>query len=193
VALAWPQFNDDNCYGASNRYLFAAGEYLADEKRGHKFQAPPGDWATKQGIAYYRSEECSRFQPSAPLCYDASIGHPNEFGARAYADAVLSVMESFLAPHLATRGLVENPACPAFRHQEGLLQGQITDAQTEIANIGKEQRDCEAGIGEPSQKPKNCGALENKKTRDQLTNTIHQAGAQLDAVRRQKRQAGCWY
>jgi len=96
VALAWPQFYDDNCYGAPNRYLFAAAEYLGDEMRGRRGQAPAGDWSTKSGIAYYRSEECSKYFPSDPTCYDASIGHPNELGAAAYAAAITGQLQTTL-------------------------------------------------------------------------------------------------
>jgi len=100
VALAWPQFDDDNCYGAPNRYLFAAGEYLGDEMRGRSREAPPGDWSTNAGIAYYRSEECSKFFPSDPTCFDASIGHPNELGAGAYADAITGQLQTTLRAKL---------------------------------------------------------------------------------------------
>jgi hypothetical protein len=193
VALAWPNFSNDNSYAASRTFLFTLGDFLSDEKRGARRQPPPGDWSTPQGIAYYRSQNCSQYDPMDSMCYEACIGHPNQLGAQAYADAVLRQIEGTLAPHLATRGLVENPACKSLRAQEGLLVGQITTAQSDLAELGKEQRDCEAGIGEPSHKPKQCGALENKVARDQLTRTIHEAGARLDVIRHQKGQAGCWF
>jgi len=94
VALAWPNFGDDNCYGAPSSYLFSAGQFLADEVRGARWQPPPGDWKTSQGVAYYRGEECSKDDPSDPLCYDACIGHPNPLGAQAYANAIIGQLQN---------------------------------------------------------------------------------------------------
>jgi hypothetical protein len=95
VALAWPGFTAGNSYGAPSRYLFLLGEFEEDEERGKKWQAPPGDWATPQGIAYYRGEECSKDDPSSIKCFDASMGHPNPAGAQAYANAIITQLEQF--------------------------------------------------------------------------------------------------
>jgi hypothetical protein len=110
VALAWPAFSEDNSYGAPNTYLFKAGEYLGDEVRGGKGQAPPGDWKTLQGIAYYRGEECSsvgsrNYIGSLLKCYDASIGHPNPLGAQAYANAIISQLQGPLATRIMPQPL----------------------------------------------------------------------------------------
>ena len=93
VALAWPAFSDDNAYGAPDTYLFRVGQYAADEGRGLAWQLPAGNWSTVQGVAYYRGEECSQFF-NTPTCYDASMGHPNPAGARAYADAVIAKLQT---------------------------------------------------------------------------------------------------
>ena len=93
VALAWPAFSDDNAYAAPDTYLFRVSQYAADEDRGKARQAPPGNWSTVQGVAYYRAEECSQFSNNFP-CYDASMGHPNPAGARAYADAVIAKLQT---------------------------------------------------------------------------------------------------
>src|SRR5262249_33097138 len=109
VALAWPAFSDDNCYAAPNRYLFLAGELDADEDRGRRWQSPPGDWVTTQGIAYYRGEECSKYDPRNPGCYDACTGHPNPAGARAYAEAIISQLQHTLWARI---GLAAPPPRP---------------------------------------------------------------------------------
>jgi len=106
VALAWPAFNDNNSYGGPYTYLFKAGENLSDEIRGGNWQAPPGNWQTPQGIAYYRGEECSNvstrsgYTGSLPKCYDASIGHPNPLGAQAFANAIISQLQTTLAARI---------------------------------------------------------------------------------------------
>jgi hypothetical protein len=95
VALAWPGFTDENSYGAPNRFLFLLGEFEEDEERGRRWQAPPGNWSTPQGIACYRGEECSKDDPSSIKCLDASMGHPNPGGARAYANAIITILDQF--------------------------------------------------------------------------------------------------
>jgi len=104
VALAWPAFSEDNSYGALNTYLFKAGEYLGDEIRGGNWKAPPGNWSTPQGVAYYRGEECSsasaNYAGFLPECYDASIGHPNPLGAQVYAQAIISQLQQTLAARI---------------------------------------------------------------------------------------------
>jgi hypothetical protein len=52
-----------------------------------------------------------------------------------------------VSPLSSRLGLVENPACASLRTQEGILVGQIASAQAGLASVGKEQQDCEAGIG----------------------------------------------
>jgi hypothetical protein len=93
VALAWPSFSDDNAYAAPNTFLFTLGEFLADEGRGAAHSSPPGDWSTPQGVAYYRAQNCTRYDFWDPLCYDAMIGHPNPAGALAYAYAIIDVLD----------------------------------------------------------------------------------------------------
>lgn len=121
VALAWPAFTEDNSYGGSYTYLFKAGEYLNDEVRGGNWQAPPGDWKTLPGIAYYRGEECSNvssrnYQGLLPECYDASIGHPNPLGAQAYANAIIGQLQGPLAarimPPPLTATIVQQEVAP---------------------------------------------------------------------------------
>jgi hypothetical protein len=96
VALAWPAFSDDNAYAAPDSYLFLAGQFGADENRGKARQAPAGDWSTLQGVAYYRAEACNQYSSGllSFMCYDASMGHPNPAGSRAYADAVITKLQT---------------------------------------------------------------------------------------------------
>ncbi|PYT96586.1 MAG: hypothetical protein DMG38_23245 [Acidobacteria bacterium] len=101
VALAWPSFSDDNAYAAPNCYLFLLEDFLADEIRGSKWQAPPGDWNTPEGVAYYLAEECSIAHPSDPTCYAALVGHPNIKGAQAYAQAIISQLQGVLSARLS--------------------------------------------------------------------------------------------
>lgn len=100
VALAWPSFSDDNAYAAPNSYLFLLEDFLDDEIRGSKGQAPPGDWNTPAGVAYYRAEECTVAHPSDPTCYAALVGHPNPKGAQAYADAIITKLQAVFAAKL---------------------------------------------------------------------------------------------
>ena len=109
VALAWPAFSDDNAYAAPDSYLFRVGQYAADEDRGKARQAPAGNWGTVQGVAYYRGEECSQFFSNDFTCYDASMGHPNPAGARAYADAVIAKLQTVFWARL---GLTAPPPPP---------------------------------------------------------------------------------
>ncbi|HEY6968963.1 MAG TPA: hypothetical protein VJA94_07160 [Candidatus Angelobacter sp.] len=122
VALAWPAFSDDNAYAAPDTYLFRVGQYAADEDRGKARQVPAGNWSTVQGVAYYRGEECSQFFSNDFMCYDASMGHPNPAGARAYADAVISKLQTVF---WARFGLPAPPPAP----QKMIVR--ITDSGTE--------------------------------------------------------------
>jgi hypothetical protein len=101
AALAWPNFSDDNAYAAPNSYLFLMEDFLADEIRGGQGQAPPGDWNTQEGVAYYRGQECSIGHPSDPTCYAALVGHPNPKGAQAYALAIISQLQGVFSARLA--------------------------------------------------------------------------------------------
>jgi hypothetical protein len=93
VALAWPNFSDDNAYAAPNTLLFKLGEFLSDEMRGSARQSPPGDWSTPQGVAYYRGQNCAQYDFWDALCYEALLGHPNPAGAQAYANAIINVLD----------------------------------------------------------------------------------------------------
>lgn len=101
VALAWPNFSDDNAYAAPNTYLFLLEDFLSDEIRGRKEQPPAGDWNAPQGVAYYRAQECLVAHPSDPTCYAAMVGHPNPQGAQAYAQAIISQLAGVLSFRLA--------------------------------------------------------------------------------------------
>ena len=95
VALAWPAFSDDNSYAAPDSYLFRVGQFSADENRGKAQLAPWGDPWTLQGVAYFRAMACSNLSKSfGDTCFDASMGHPNPAGARAYSDAVIAKLQT---------------------------------------------------------------------------------------------------
>ena len=100
AGLAWPNFSDDNAYAGPNSYLFLIEDFLSDEVRGGKGQAPPGDWNTPEGVAYYRAQECSHAHPSDPTCYAALMGHPNPAGAQAYAAAIINVLQGVFTTKL---------------------------------------------------------------------------------------------
>src|SRR5260370_1449766 len=188
VVVAWPNFQSDNAYGAQNTLLWKVTDFVGPEVDGAAGTNPEPP-TTPNGIAWNRARACAVANRASPKCLDASMGHPKQRGPQAYANVVLGQIETSLAPYLATRGLVENPACPALRTREGLLNGQILTAQSDLATHAKEQQDCQPGTGgEPSHKPKQCGAAEYRQEREPDTATMHQAGAQLDVVRRQKRQ-----
>jgi hypothetical protein len=194
LALAWPKFGPDNCFAAPNSYLFNLAPFnglAGDEAEGLAgvHEPPPN---SVNDVAWTRAHECMAANRPSPKCNDACMGHPNPLGAQVYADAIIQQLEVTLSARL---GLFENPACASLRAQEGTFEGQIVTAQAGLSAVAKEQQDCEAGIGPagPSQKPKQCGAAEDKAARDQLTGTVGRASAQLDAVRRKKAAAGCWF
>jgi hypothetical protein len=194
LALAWPDFGPDNCFAAPNSYLFNVAPFnglAGDEAEGLAgvHEPPPN---SVNDVAWTRAHDCVAANRPSPKCNDACMGHPNPLGAQAYANAIIHQLEVTLSSRL---GLVENPACASLRTQEGILVGQIASAQAGLASVGKEQQDCEAGIGPagPSQKPKGCGAAENKATREQLTSTISKDSPQLNAIRRKKSAAACWF
>ncbi len=198
AAFASPTFGAENCFAAPNSYLFNVApfnRFSGVESAGLVSSFGVGEPSDPlAAVQWNRARACLIAGRKEAYCADACMGHPNPSGAQAYAAVVLSQIQTTLAPYLATRGLVENPACPSLRAQEGLLVGQITTAQSDLATNAKEQQDCQAGTGgEPSHKPKQCGAAEYQKERERDTATLHQAGAQLAKIRRQKSQAGCWY
>jgi hypothetical protein len=193
VDWAWPNFQSVNDYGAQNTFLWKVTDFVGPEVDGAMGRRPEPP-TTPNGVAWNRAHACAIANRASPKCLDASMGHPNLLGAQAYAAAVLREMETTLAPYLATRGLVENPACPSLRRQENTATGTIQGVQERLGEMGKEQQDCEAGTGgEPSHKPKQCGALENLAEKKQLNATRQQASAQLTAVQQQKRQSRCWF
>lgn len=199
VGFASPAFSDDNCFAAPHSCLFNLSPFngfAGDESGGlaglnEPTQQPVDD------VQWTRARACAAAGRKEPWCPDACMGHPNPFGARAYSDAILGAIFN-LAPYLATRGLIENPACAGLRAQETVAAGQVRRVQDLLTQMGKEQQACQAGIGpdgrrEPSYKPKQCGALENEAEKKKLSVLMEQANAQLAVIRRQKLQAGCWY
>jgi hypothetical protein len=137
VALAWPSFSDDNAYAAPNSYLFLLEDYLGDEIRGSKGQAPPGDWNTPEGVAYYRAEECTIAHPSDPTCYAALVGHPNPKGAQAYAQAIISQLQGVFWTKLAIPKLPQLSAAASITGQSPLTVAlTITDAASKVPVLG---------------------------------------------------------
>lgn len=51
-----------------------------------------------------RSGHCKQHQPASLTCYGASMGHPNAAGARAYANAIVSVAAQFVAEWRSAHG-----------------------------------------------------------------------------------------
>lgn len=75
---------------------------------------------------------------------------------------------------------------------------EIRRAQADIAQMGKEQQQCQAGSGPdgrgvPSAKPIQCGAREIEAEKKKLNASMVQPRAQLAVIEKEKLQAGCWY
>lgn len=195
VALASPLFDIDNSYAAPHSYLYNLSDFLSVEAAGQAGFGEPRD--PLADVQWTRARACIAAGRTTPYCAEASTGHPNHFGARAYADAVLTQIWTTLAPCLVTRGLVENPVCSSLRSQETAATGTVREVQELLGEMGKEQRDCQAGSdpanGGRGYKPKQCGALENEAEKKKLNASMEQAEARLGPIRQQKLQAGCWY
>jgi len=91
---------------------------------------------------------------------------------------------------------VEGAQCNDLRSHEATIAGQIGIARTELNEIGQAQKDCQAGVGEGnetgSRKPTQCLGADLARKRE-LTDTVTRLSHDLDAVRSQKGQAGCFY
>jgi pimeloyl-ACP methyl ester carboxylesterase len=92
----------------------------------------------------------------------------------------------------------ENPACVGLRAQEAALGGYMLDAQVKLVQMGKEQQQCQAGIGPDgrrteSSKPPQCGALEDQAEKKTLNASVAKWNAQLQQSEKQKKEAGCWW
>ena len=209
VAFASPAFGPENAFAAGPAsFLFT----VSDIPVSGGIAGPYGGYALveAEGVAgkneptnalldaqWKRARACAAANRASLGCVDACMGHPNPLGAQAYAAVILTEIESTLAPFLATRGLVENPACKTIRAQEATANGTIQQAQNAFAEMGNEQKDCQAGTGigdgGRAYKPKQCGALENEAEKKKLNASMEQAEAKLGPIRQQKLQAGCWY
>jgi lysophospholipase L1-like esterase len=194
LALAWPEFQSQNSYAAPSTFLWSLGQFTGDETNGVVGRDPESP-STVNGVAWTRARACAVANRATPKCDDASMGHPNQYGAQAYADAVIRQLVTTLSPYLATRGLVENPACTSLRAQEATAMGTVRGVQDSLAEMGKEQKDCQAGKGPEgeSAKPKQCGALEIMAEKKKLNASMEQANAQLKLIEQHKAQARCWY
>lgn len=206
VAFATPTFAPENCYGTGPQsYLFgpapqlqgAIGSgFLIDETNGAAGINEPTD--PLRDVQWRRGRACNVATRSDPLCLDACIGHPNPRGAQVYADAVLEQIMVTLAPHLATRGLVENAVCATLRAQENKARNQVNSAEQTIAALNKDLQGCISGNPadgqrDPSHKPKQCGADEIAAEKKTYAPIIQQGNAALTSIAAQKRQARCWY
>lgn len=95
--------------------------------------------------------------------------------------------------------LVEGAECSSLRAREATLAGQIGIARQEIAEIGRAQKDCQAGVGEANdrgqggtRKPTQCGGGDAMRKRE-LQQHIAALTPELDAVRARKGQQRCFY
>ena len=80
VLYATAVFGPGNCYGAPDTYLWTLREAITDGRP----------------LGTRRRSECRRLKPLDLICPIDMAFHPNRKGARAYADAVLQVVDPFL-------------------------------------------------------------------------------------------------
>ena len=71
-----PDFKPENCYGAPATYLRTLHEAFVD----------------RSAVSRRRRCECRRLKPWDPICPIDMAFHPNPKGARAYAEAVITVL-----------------------------------------------------------------------------------------------------
>ena len=76
VLYANAEFRPENCYGASDAYVWSLWEALTD----------------RTPVGKRRRCECLRLKPWDPVCPIDRAFHPNRRGARAYADAVIQAL-----------------------------------------------------------------------------------------------------
>jgi lysophospholipase L1-like esterase len=93
VALAWPNFQPENSYAAPNTFLFTARQFGDDEDAGVANVLPEAP-TSLNGVAWTRARACMATRNVGPLCFDASIGHPNPAGAQAFADAITGQLQT---------------------------------------------------------------------------------------------------
>jgi hypothetical protein len=94
IGLAWPYFQSANCYAASQTYLWNLLQFGSDEIRGLTgTHAESPD--TPNQIAYTRAQACEHANRPSGLCVDASMGHPNQAGAQAYTNSVISLLQQY--------------------------------------------------------------------------------------------------
>ena len=77
VAFAPVAFAPEQCYAAAATWLWTLGE--------------------KDSVVIERQRQCRQFAPLDPLCPFEAAFHPNRKGAAAYADAVIKVLDRFVA------------------------------------------------------------------------------------------------
>jgi lysophospholipase L1-like esterase len=116
VALAWPNFQNDNAYGAPNSFLWTVTDFVGPELDGVAGINPP-QAGTPNRVAWNRARDCTNVgQGANPKCLDASMGHPNIAGAQAYADAIINQLRNPLKARLGlpTPPALEARACPTI-------------------------------------------------------------------------------
>jgi hypothetical protein len=122
LALAWPRFQSENGYAAPHTYLWRVEEFAGPEARGVTGKHPESQ-TTPDGVAYTRAQACAAANRASPKCLDASMGHPNELGARAYADAVIEQLQGPLSTRLGLphRAVTTPPVgtCPSGEFSTG--------------------------------------------------------------------------
>jgi hypothetical protein len=119
LALAWPDFQSENCYAAPQTYLWKVGQFTRDEAKGVEGKNPESS-TTVNGVAWTRARACAAANRASPTCDDASLGHPNVAGAHAYADAIIGQLQHTLWPRL---GLPAPPPPPRKMNVNIVQQG----------------------------------------------------------------------
>lgn len=129
LALAWPNFASANCYAAPQTYLWNLTQFLGDELRGLTGTHPESPDSPSQ-VAYSRSQACAHANRPSGFCVDASMGHPNQAGAQAYADAIIGVLMTFPEWVGLRRMRVNSSPSTVAPNVLARLQVTVTDAVT---------------------------------------------------------------
>jgi hypothetical protein len=93
-----------NAYAAPNSYLHLVGDLTSYEVAGVAGNPIQNQPSASGVVAYTRARACATLSsPPDPLCVDASMGHPNQAGAMAYASAITGTLYEYVPDWLGYR------------------------------------------------------------------------------------------
>jgi hypothetical protein len=111
IVLAWPNFESANAYGAPKTFLWKVTDFVGPELDGAAGRHPQPP-TTPNGVAWNRARACAVANRASPKCLDASMGHPNQAGALAYANAIIDHLQNTFRVRLNLPPPLQAYVCP---------------------------------------------------------------------------------